>query len=45
MFTAEDMSKQVDQEVNPKTIIVSRMNLNFNDEECVVISFTDISTY
>ena len=21
------------------------MNLNFNDEECFVISFTDISTY
>ena len=31
--------------MNPKTIIVTRMNLNFNDEECFVISFTDISTY
>ena len=45
MFTAEDMEKQIDQEVNPKTIIVTRINLNFNDEEWFVISFTDISTY
>ena len=45
MFTAEDMSKQVDQEVNPKTIIVNHMSLYLNDEPSVVISFTDISTY
>ena len=45
MFTSKDMQMQIDQEVNPKTIIVTRMNLNFNDEECFAISFTDISTY
>ena len=45
MFTSKDMHLQIDQEVNPKTIIVTRMNLNFNDEECFVINFTDISTY
>ena len=45
MFTLQDMNQNIGQQVNPKTIIVSRMNLNFNEEECVVINFTDISTY
>ena len=45
MFTQEDISQAVGLAVNPKTIIVNRMNLFYNEEECVVINFTDISTY
>ena len=27
-----------------KTLIVKRMNLTFNDEECQVLNFTDVTT-
>ena len=30
---------------NAKTIIVNRMPLTFDEEECSVINFTDISAY
>ena len=45
MFTQEDMSQAIGLAVNPKTIIVNRMNLLYSEEDCVVINFTDISTF
>ena len=40
----QGFDKQLDEHV-PKTIIVKRMSLNFNEKESTVINFTDISSF
>ena len=46
MFPQEELKKEENEELNPLTIIVKRMKLNFNDDQAsTVINLTDISTY
>ena len=46
MLSQEDLESESSSELNPKTIIVNRMSLDFNDDQpSLVINLTDISTY
>ena len=46
MISEEDLKKESLDDVSPKTIIVNRMNLNFDDDSpSLLINMTDISAY
>ena len=46
MISEEDLKKGSLDDISPKTIIVNRMNLNFDDDSpSLLINMTDISAY